>query len=301
LFYAYFHNVNKNIVAFACFNAIIGLASELAAFIPNSFDSPYNFIRLFFEGYWIGFMDFKFDIGIASTSQYLYLANVAANIMLLIGAYQFSKTGGQETRLIRCMLSILLISSILSAIEIAVYSESIVYRGLSLIKCAALAIGSWVALTQIAKTKEIHTPAGAPRTFRFFNWLIDTIVVALTMTPYIIVTGFMSFLQESFGPGMAVLIFSATLQIIYYLFFEAFFKATPGKFVTGTKVISAADTEATTLHIVGRTITRLIPFDGLSFFGSRGWHDSLPGTKVVMEESTVATAAAYPNVIDRME
>lgn len=109
----------------------------------------------------------------------------------------------------------------------------------------------------------------------------------------------MNSLKESFSLRMAGLIFIATLQIIYYLFFEHFFKATPGKFITGTKVISA---EATSLHIIGRTIARFIPFDGLSFLGKRGWHDSLPETKVVMGESTVSTqVATHPNVMDQME
>ena len=38
--------------------------------------------------------------------------------------------------------------------------------------------------------------------------------------------------------------------------------------------------------IIKRTLCRLIPFDGLSFFGtpSRGWHDSMSDTYVVKKD-----------------
>lgn len=37
--------------------------------------------------------------------------------------------------------------------------------------------------------------------------------------------------------------------------------------------------------IFKRTLCRLIPFDGFSFLGSRGWHDSISDTYVVEKKS----------------
>lgn len=39
--------------------------------------------------------------------------------------------------------------------------------------------------------------------------------------------------------------------------------------------------EMSSIQIWKRTLSRLIPFDALSFFGENGWHDSWSDTRVV--------------------
>lgn len=68
----------------------------------------------------------------------------------------------------------------------------------------------------------------------------------------------------------------------YYLFFEGIWQRTPGKFILGTVVVDLKGGKPSFGQILGRTFSRLIPFEAFSFFGQDGWHDSLPKTKVVM-------------------
>jgi hypothetical protein len=46
-------------------------------------------------------------------------------------------------------------------------------------------------------------------------------------------------------------------------------------------VINETGEPVSVLRALGRTFCRLIPFEHFSFFGSRGWHDSLSRTDVV--------------------
>ncbi|MEJ5104451.1 RDD family protein [Chryseobacterium sp. MYb328] len=69
---------------------------------------------------------------------------------------------------------------------------------------------------------------------------------------------------------------------IYYFSMENFLNGrTIGKYITGTKVISTDATKPTTQQIIYRNLARLVPFDGLSFFGVNGWHDSWTDTRVI--------------------
>ena len=67
----------------------------------------------------------------------------------------------------------------------------------------------------------------------------------------------------------------------YYCFFEGIWGRTPGKFLIGTKVVDEEGDPPSFGQIVGRSACRLIPFEPFSFFGARGWHDSISHTYVV--------------------
>jgi uncharacterized RDD family membrane protein YckC len=72
------------------------------------------------------------------------------------------------------------------------------------------------------------------------------------------------------------------LLFLYYIFFEGIWARTPGKFVFGTVVVNEQGGKPSIRQVVGRTLCRFIPFEGLSCFGERGWHDSIPKTVVVL-------------------
>ena len=74
------------------------------------------------------------------------------------------------------------------------------------------------------------------------------------------------------------------LIICYYLATEGLFARSVGKFITGCKVVDEKGGRPSFMQIVGRTFSRLIPFDALSFLGGngRGMHDSIPRTYVVL-------------------
>jgi len=68
----------------------------------------------------------------------------------------------------------------------------------------------------------------------------------------------------------------------YYVFFEGIFGATPGKLITRTRVVQIDGQKPTIGQVLGRTASRFVPFDALSFLGSgAGWHDRWTRTRVV--------------------
>ena len=75
----------------------------------------------------------------------------------------------------------------------------------------------------------------------------------------------------------------------YYLFFESTWQRTPGKWITKTKVVSKDGTKPNFTQILGRSFSRLIPFEAFSFLvggNPIGWHDRFPGTLVVPRNYT---------------
>ena len=70
--------------------------------------------------------------------------------------------------------------------------------------------------------------------------------------------------------------------ILYYLLFEFYTGKTIGKLITKTIVVNENGNKPSFNSILWRTLSRIIPFDGLSFLGSSsGWHDNLSKTIVI--------------------
>ena len=77
---------------------------------------------------------------------------------------------------------------------------------------------------------------------------------------------------------------STLISFSYYVVFEGLSGRTPGKLVTGTRVVAADGGPPSWGQILGRTLARSIPFEAISFlFGTPvvGWHDALSGTRVI--------------------
>lgn len=69
---------------------------------------------------------------------------------------------------------------------------------------------------------------------------------------------------------------------LYYFLMENYLDGrTVAKYITGTKVISTDTTKPTSQQIIYRSLSRIVPFDGLSFLGINGWHDSWSYTRVI--------------------
>lgn len=73
------------------------------------------------------------------------------------------------------------------------------------------------------------------------------------------------------------------MLIIYYVVFESINGRTIGKYITNTKVLMIDGSKAQSDKIVLRTLSRIVPFEFLSFLGSddTGWHDTWTDTVVV--------------------
>lgn len=84
-------------------------------------------------------------------------------------------------------------------------------------------------------------------------------------------------------PRVLVMGLSAFWLVGYYVVFEGLFQVTPGKLITGTRVVDSNGHKPTFFQIFVRSLTRFVPFEPLSFFGSSksGWHDRWSDTRVV--------------------
>lgn len=125
---------------------------------------------------------------------------------------------------------------------------------------------------------------------RFFNWLIDKIVL---------------YALWAVGGGVAIAIYGEPVEIwfdemhwsldyglsylsiiVYYTFMEGAFGCTLGKLITQTRVVDQYGRPPTFRRALLRSLGRLIPFELFSVLMSddesrRGWHDSLAKTYVI--------------------
>lgn len=70
--------------------------------------------------------------------------------------------------------------------------------------------------------------------------------------------------------------------LLYYTICEKGFKGhTLGKLITGTRAIRDDGDELTLKDALLRTLCRLVPFEVLSAFGGRPWHDTWTKTSVI--------------------
>ncbi len=136
--------------------------------------------------------------------------------------------------------------------------------------------------------------APAPAWSRFFNRLIDGVIIAI-----VVIRSISSFFNtrrfsnhnyysdDSFSniedSPLLLYVIEIPAIIIYYLLLEGIFNTTTGKCATNTVIVNEHGSKPNFVQILGRTFSRLIPFEPFSFFnaGARGWHDSLPDTYVV--------------------
>ena len=147
----------------------------------------------------------------------------------------------------------------------------------------------------------------AGRWRRFGTWVLDQLgifLLAFIVSLVVIL---------AFGPAGTValkdlpsFLLGAVFGCCYYLLFEGVWARTPAKLILGTVVVDEQGLRPRFGQIVGRTLCRFIPFEALSFFGARGWHDRIPRTHVVLTRPPEAaveiarTLGAYPPPDDRV-
>ncbi len=118
---------------------------------------------------------------------------------------------------------------------------------------------------------------------RFANYIIDLIVI------YVIYFLFI-YLSDGEYNDLVDSLLIYPFMLVYYIFFEFQLKGkTIGKFVTSTKVVDLNGNPPTFKIAFIRSISRFIPFDAFSFFGSypKGWHDQIAYSRVVNDNYLV--------------
>lgn len=122
----------------------------------------------------------------------------------------------------------------------------------------------------------------ASREKRFINYLADSFIIVLMAGPVLSILlniGNGGIYSHDSNPD--ILLQTAIATFVYYALYETCFRSTPGKYLSGTRVIHQAGKSPGILQTIGRSLCRLIPFDHFSFLGNRGWHDSISRTEVV--------------------
>ena len=144
-----------------------------------------------------------------------------------------------------------------------------------------------------------HNPYAAPRTEvqdaddssalqlatkgqRFANLLLDTVFYQLFIFVFALVTALTA-------PSLALALqdysfpFSIAMMLLYYIGFEGLTGRTPAKAITGTRVVDESGKAVSLGQLLGRTFSRIVPFEPFSFLGDPpvGWHDTWSHTRVV--------------------
>lgn len=152
----------------------------------------------------------------------------------------------------------------------------------------------------------------AKPSLRFVNLLIDSFVIRLGLTLIGFVIGFTlavaGVADEAFweNPPAFVHLADFLLTIVvyfgYYFICEAYGQRTIGKLVTRTLVLTNTGQRPSPRAIAIRTLSRLCPFDSLSFLGrgASGWHDQWSGTCVVQLAPSYASMQPQPSPMDTL-
>jgi uncharacterized RDD family membrane protein YckC len=132
---------------------------------------------------------------------------------------------------------------------------------------------------------------------RFLNWLIDNLFMNYGLS---YLTGFVAgILLRELAPdflsrlaysgstfSFEILSFSLLVgysnYILYYTLCEKLLKGyTLGKIITGTRAIRQDGTELTFKNALLRSLSRCVPFEVFSGFGTLTWHDGWTDTMVI--------------------
>ncbi len=245
---------------------------------------------------------FKFHVYIEENSYYSisYLKYVYFFLFLFASVF-YKVTKGKAKRVLTFCLCIMCISSCIVLSEyfyLMFFKFSIItsWYFWGVIKNILIFYISFTILKSFLKIKEYRENSneiiiGFPKFkllrsrwyIRLFNVLIDSflLITLFSRVVFYYPNSIAEYADLYVGERFSGIVVFTVFSTIYYLFFEGVFKTTPGKILTNTSIVSFDDTSVSFRKVVTRTLMRRMPFNGLSFFGKIGWHDSISNTTVV--------------------
>ena len=130
---------------------------------------------------------------------------------------------------------------------------------------------------------------------RCINFIIDNLIMKFSLAyatsigfAWVVGLAFPVFRDKLFATDswlpivVAMYMVSRVNYVIYYTISEKFFNGyTLGKLVSGTRAIRDDGDELTLKNAIHRSFSRFLPFEFLSGFGERPWHDSWTKTTVI--------------------
>lgn len=134
---------------------------------------------------------------------------------------------------------------------------------------------------------------------RFANYFLDRLFVQIIFYMiffifgifYTLTTGKIidsESLDNNSGATLLFIFIYLLISFAYFFLMEYYLGKTLAKYITGTEVISIDGNKPSAQQIAGRTLSRAVPFDALSFLGNNGWHDSWSDTRVIHAKNYTA-------------
>ena len=246
--------------------------------------------------------------------------------LLLLGAILYVSSKDRESRLIRFVFAVILfdksifavlaiISAVSGGLKLSGYSSIPFFILYFAVRLAWIWL-SWQILAFFKQQKELATETqtygehvsitlvNATLTQRFFNLLTDIFVMILVFSMLFNMIihpnydhNIFTKLENLTGSKLGPLIIMLFCRSIYYISFELLLGATPGKLLTETRVVNDDDGAPDAKTVISRTLSRFVPFEGVSFFGDGRWHDRWSCSSVVSEKRTGADGGLYILII----
>ena len=321
-----FNHLNpvKTIRIISLIAAIGGLISVLnPVLLSGNFSEAYYTWRMIcamaFQTVYLTFIDADILIWTFRTDTFssgLNIADLLFYLLFLIGAILFSIDGFKKVRLLGFCFSVVFFVQC-SGLILGVINFIRRYEALKQQNQVAWAIGffafnilwlflSWYVLKTIAKHRAFVVEkfeedgmqkavfVSAEKGKRFVHLLVDRVMIILISSTWVwSLSTPIEIIEDRIGDRPTVTLIYILCLFIYYPFFETVLGATPAKFLTSTKVADEFGKRPGFGTILLRTVCRIIPFEAISFFGDRGWHDSLSRTYVLEEEVAVEEEASF--------
>lgn len=145
----------------------------------------------------------------------------------------------------------------------------------------------------MARILQVVTRNKADKIYRFINYVVDFIlsifIIWILIAIYAIGRYFIlgvdlqqtAYELENINGFLDRVLTILVYALIMFLTEKITNGRSLGKLLTGTKVVKTDGSPLTTDDLLKRNFSRVIPFDGLSFLGNNGWHDSWSDTRVV--------------------
>ncbi|PTQ99924.1 RDD family protein [Mucilaginibacter yixingensis] len=242
------------------------------------------------------------------------------DFLLILGAIGFAINGERQIRLLRFVYSLIFGCNVVSILRLVLFF--VLFRPMMgnkapvittdrmigdaeflAMECAWLVV-SFLILRYFNRTRdvavELHEQEDgeqvgiyieASKGTRFMHNLIDNLTIILifsdlqkTFEGLVSHGASAANSNEDVGTVLLTQVFFLVCAWIYFAIYEAIFGITPAKTLTGTRVVDDESRTPQFKTIAIRSLSRLVPFDSISFFMDRGWHDKWSDTYVVMEE-----------------
>ncbi len=247
---------------------------------------------------------YSLNIGTQSTTVISW-DNLAV-VFLIIGLIQYYQSKGNLFRLLGFSIAVLLINQFAMVLstgfntiyfsfteDFKEYRPGFLITFLNLLVRIAYIFATYKILKSLENGREpaisVHvngtTVTDTPKVQRLIHWLIDGVLIVLIFSQFVAALAFIlsdnEVFQRYFNNRFTLLIFIFFARLIFYPWVEQRFGVSPAKYLTASRVVDEKLQNISMKQSLSRTVSRSIPFDAVSFFWKRGWHDSISSTYVI--------------------